>query len=126
MSVVTTPVMTDVTGRAIASAILASATVPAEVEIDDDGAVSQELVPNTMYHFTGDLTSLTITLGTASGIAQYHFDFISEATAPTLTLPVTVIMPEYFSIKANTRYEIDIINNYGVFQTWPWSAPVEE
>ena len=118
MSTVTTPIITDVTGRAIASAILASSTVPAEVTVADDGSVSQELVANTAYHFTGNLTDLTITLGATTGIAQYHFDFLSGSTAATLTLPQTVVMPSGFTVEASKRYEVDILNNYGAVLAW--------
>ena len=76
------------------------------------------------YHFTGALTGLTITLtAPASGeLAQYHFDFTSGATAPTLTLPNTVTMPEGFSVEANNRYEVDILGGYGAAQSWEVSA----
>ena len=118
MATVTTPIMTDATGRLIASAIAASSIVPVEQTIVDDGDVVQELLPNVAYHFTGNLTSLTLTLGTATGTAQYHFDFIAGATAPTLTMPSTVTMPDSFTVEANKRYEVDVLNNYGVVASW--------
>lgn len=99
------------------------AVVPTEITITDSGAVTQELQANVAYHFTSDaLTSLTITLAATSDIAQYHFDFISPSTAVTLTLPSTVVMPANFSVDADTRYEIDILNGYGVAQNWAVSA----
>lgn len=118
MPSVTTPVMTDATGQLIAAAILASSEVPAEIEIDDDGSVTQALVANTSYLFTGDLTDLTITLTATTGIAHYHFSFDSGSTAPTLTLPQSVTMPSGFTVIANKHYEIDIYNGYGVSQKW--------
>ena len=89
-----------------------------EITISTSGAVSQALQPDTVYHFTSDaLTSLTITFaGTATN--QYHFDFISPSTAVTLSLPSTVIMPVSFGVEANSKYEIDIYNNYGVYAVW--------
>lgn len=123
MAVVTTPILTDATGQDIAAAIRASAVVPTEVTITDSGAVTQELQANVAYHFTSDaLTSLTITLAATSDIAQYHFDFISPSTAVTLTLPSTVVMPANFSVDADTRYEIDILNGYGVAQNWAYEV----
>ena len=91
-----------------------------EVTVATDGAVTQALEAGKWYHFTGTLTALTITLtAPASGeLGQYHFDFTSGATAPTLTLPNTVTMPEGFSVEANNRYEVDILNNFGAVMAW--------
>lgn len=89
-----------------------------EITISDSGAVTQALSPNILYHFTGNLTSLTITLSSTTGIAYYHFDFNSGSTAVQLSLPQTVIMPDDFSVEASYRYEIDILNNYGTVQNW--------
>ena len=94
-----------------------------EITVATDGAVTQTLEANKIYHFTSTaLTSLTITLAATSDIAQYHFDFISPSTAVTLTLPSTVVMPENFSVNGNTRYEMDILNGYCVAQRWAVSA----
>lgn len=104
----------------------------ASVEVDIDmwteqtistaGAVSQALSPFVIYHFTGAVTSLTITLtAPSSGIAHYHFDFLSGSTAATLSLPNTVDMPESFAVEASKRYEIDILNNYGTVMAWATS-----
>ena len=118
MSTITKPVILDETGQAIAAAIRASSIVPTEQTITDSGAVTAELQPNIAYHFTGDITSLTITLASTTDIPQYHFDFISGSTAATLTLPATVSMPDGFAVDANMRYEIDILRGYGVAQNW--------
>lgn len=94
-----------------------------EVTVATDGAVTQALDAGKLYHFTGTLTALTITLNAAASgqIAQYHFDFDSGSTAPTLTLPNTVTMPDGFTVEANTHYEIDILNGYGVVSAWATS-----
>ena len=90
-----------------------------EVTIATAGAVTQALDANKIYHFTGALTSLTITLNAvANGVAQYHFDFLSGSTAPTLTMPTTVVMPDSFSVEASKRYEVDVLNNYGTVMSW--------
>ena len=84
-------------------------------------APSLALDPEKIYHFTGTLTSLTITALTspASGqLAHYHFDFNSGSTATTLTLPQTVVMPSGFTVEASMHYEIDILNNYGAVMAW--------
>lgn len=90
-----------------------------EVTIATDGAVTQALDANKIYHFTGALTSLTITLNAvANGIAQYHFDFLSGTTAPTLTMPAAVVMPDGFAVEASKRYEVDVLNGYGAVMSW--------
>ena len=108
------------TSRAAATDLAAKADKVTEVTVSDDGAVTQALDPGKIYHFTGALTALTITLNApASGqLAQYHFDFNSGSTAATLTLPNTVTMPSGFTVEASKHYEIDILNGYGVVVSW--------
>ena len=66
------------------------------------------------------MTALTITLDApaAGQLAHYRFDFDSDSTAPTLTLPQTVTMPSGFTVAANKHYEIDILNSYGAVMVW--------
>lgn len=108
------------TSRAAASDLAAKADKVTEVTVSTAGAVTQALDAGKIYHFTGELTALTITLNApASGqLAEYHFDFLSGATAPTLTMPNTVTMPDSFAVEANKRYEIDVLNNYGAVMAW--------
>lgn len=89
-----------------------------EVTFSDSGAVSKSLDAGKMYHFTGNLTSLNITLNATNDLSHYHFDFISGSPAVSLTLPNNIIMPSLFSIFDNARFEIDILNNYGVVTAW--------
>lgn len=91
-----------------------------EVTNNSTGTVTVALDAGKLYHFTGALTALTITLTAATSpeIAHYHFDFDSGSTAPTLSLPQTVVMPSGFSVEANKHYEIDILNNYGAVMAW--------
>lgn len=96
-----------------------------EVEVSTtSGSVTQALDAGKIYHFTGELTSLTLTLNAAEPgkLEQYHFDFTTGASAPTLTLPSSVIMPDNWNVDANTRYEVDIFNNYAVVVGWAVSA----
>lgn len=106
----------DTTGK-----IPAAATDPQEVTVSTAGAVSQSLDAGKIYHFTGDLTSLTITLNAAAAgvIPQYHFDFDSGSTAPTFP-PITgvTMYGGTFTPEANKHYEVDILNNYGVSLAW--------
>lgn len=100
------------------SSVTVNVSAP-EVTIIDGGSITQELQPGTIYHFTATtLTSLTITLANNSSNAQYHFDFISPATAPTLNLPSSVSMANHFTVEPNSKFEIDICNNLGVFAEW--------
>lgn len=86
------------------------------VEVSDSGAVSQALLPNKYYDFTGDLTSLSITLSGDSE-AHYHFMFFAD-TAITLTMPNNINMPNNFVVEAGTTYEVDILKAYAVVQSW--------
>ena len=97
---------------------------PDEVTVSTAGAVTWALDAGTIYHFTGALTALAITLNSpATGqTAQYHFDFLSGSTAPTLTMPTTVVMPDDFSLEANKRYEVDVLNGYGLVQSWAYEV----
>ena len=94
-----------------------------EVTVSDAGSVTQALDPGKLYHFTGTLTALTVTLTAASAgqIAQYHFDFDCGSTAPTVTIPNTVTMPDSQQFEASKHYEVDILNNYGVVSAWATS-----
>lgn len=94
-----------------------------EVTISTAGAVTQALDPGKIYHFTGALTALTITL-TAPGtgiIPHYHFDFNCGSTAPTVTIPNTVTMPDGHSFAASKHYEVDILGTYGAVMAWTTS-----
>lgn len=108
------------TSKADVTALDAKANKIVEVNNSNAGAVSIALDAGKIYHFTGALTGLTITLNApATGaLAWYHFDFISGATAPSLTMPNTVTMPDSFSVEANKRYEVDVLNNYGAVMAW--------
>lgn len=93
-----------------------------QITIATGGALDQTLEPDIFYHFTSEsLTSLTLTLD-GQLTDQYHFDFISPQTAITLTLPQGVIMSEDFTVEANTKYEIDIYNGYGIFAQWVYEV----
>ena len=94
-----------------------------EVTVSDAGSVSQALDPGKLYHFTGALTALTVTLNAAGSgqFAQYHFDFDCGSTAPTVTIPNTVTMPDGNSFDASKHYEVDILNNYGAVSAWATS-----
>ena len=92
-----------------------------EQTIATSGAVSQALDEFVWYHFTGSLTSLTITLNTPSDpqYANYRFDFNSGNPAVTLSLPNTIAMPTDFSVELLRKYQIDILGTTAtVSKTW--------
>lgn len=80
-----------------------------------------ELPPN-QYHTWGEVSSLTLTLGTLTdGYANgYWFSFDSGATATTLSLPESIKTD--IVVEANTHYECIIIENYMTFSEWEASA----
>lgn len=75
-----------------------------------------EIQPNIYYRF-GEVTTLNITLAAAADDAftnEYIFEFISGATATTLTLPDTIKWVAEPIIMANKTYQVSIMNGIGV------------
>lgn len=73
---------------------------------------TKTISPN-IYYVWGEVASLTITLADPSNnniVNEYMFEFISGATATTLTLPAEV-ETEDIVIEANKKYQVDIVNN---------------
>lgn len=99
---------------------IGAALAVTEVIVATDGSVTQALDAGKIYHFTGTLTALTVTFNapTTGQLAQYHFDFECGASAVPLTVPNSVVMSNSFTTDANTRYEVDILNNYAVVADW--------
>ena len=85
----------------------ASADIPRQEMQNTDTTVTLE--PNKLYVFP-EMASLTVTLGTPSdaNVAnEYHFFFASGATATTLTL--NDVLSDTYSIEANMKYEVSIL-----------------
>lgn len=92
-----------------------------EVTIASSGAVSQACEDNTVYTFTGDLTSLTLT--EASGAREYLVIFTTGNTAPNVTFPQGVKLSDNLSnIEANKRYEVSVRDGFATGQGWAVSA----
>lgn len=90
-----------------------------EVTNASSGAVSQACEDNTIYTFTGALTSLTLT--EASGAREYIVIFTTSSTAPTVTPPTGVVFPDgtnTFTAEANKRYEISVRDGYALVGSW--------
>ena len=95
----------------------------------DSGIVSRQemqntdttvtLEPNKLYVFP-EMSSLTITLGTPSNANvanEYHFFFTSGQTATTLTL--NDVLSDAYSIEANMKYEVSILENVAYIKGVP-------
>lgn len=84
-----------------------SADIPRQEMKNTDTTVT--LQPNTLYIFP-EMASLTVTLAEPekSNVAnEYHFFFTSGATATTLTL--NDVLSDAYSIEANMKYEVSIL-----------------
>lgn len=85
----------------------ASADIPRQEMQNTDTEVTIE--PNKLYVFP-EMESLTVTLAEPdnSNVAnEYHFFFTSGATATTLTL--NDVLSDAYSIEANMKYEVSIL-----------------
>ena len=84
-----------------------SANIPRQEMQNTNTTVT--LQPNILYVFP-EMASLTVTLATPTDntIAnEYHFFFTSGSTATTLTL--NNVLSDAYSIEANTKYEVSIL-----------------
>ena len=72
-------------------------------------------VDNTMY-LCGELTELTVTAPT-TGIFAVRF---TSGTTPTVVTLTGITMPDDWpsTLDASTIYEINVLNGYGVWQSW--------
>ena len=86
------------------------------VEVVESTTTTLEIQPNKFYKF-GEVTELNLTLSEITDTTQlneYMFEFVSGATATTLTLPDTIKWLETPSIESNKTYQCSIVNNVGV------------
>ena len=71
--------------------------------------------PQWAYH-CGELTSLTISNPPAVG--AYSIVFYSGTVATTTTIPSSILGLERFTAKANTLYEINVLDGRAVVGSW--------
>lgn len=93
-----------------------SATLRQEMTSSD---TTVTLEPNKLYVFP-EMASLTVTLAEPdnSNVAnEYHFFFSSGATATTLTL--NDVLSDAYSIEANMKYEVSIVENVAYIKGVP-------
>ena len=86
-----------------------ASSIPRQQMTSSDIVVT--LDPNKLYVFP-EMASLTVTLAEPdnSNVAnEYHFFFTSGATATTLTL--NNVLSDAYSIEANMKYEVSILEN---------------
>ena len=107
-----------VQNKAIASALEAKQNKPTVVTVS--GATPTITAADNTIYECGTLTSLTVSSFPATG--EFSVTFTSGAAATTLSVPQTMIMPDGFSVDANTRYEINVKNGYAVVAGWTVSA----
>ena len=97
-----------------------SADIPRQEMQDTDTTIT--LDPNKLYVFP-EMTSLTVTLAEPSNTNvanEYHFFFTSGATATTLTL--NDVLSDAYSIEANMKYEVSILEGVAYIKGVPMSA----
>ena len=82
-----------------------SSTTPTIASAQDD----------TIYKFTQDLTSLSLTAGTGSYMICFH----AGSTATTTSFPVSILGLDDFVPETNTYYEISIMDGRAVWMGWP-------
>ena len=91
-----------------------SAYAPPYIEISDSGDVSQALNANTYYKFTQPLTSLSITLNSASPLVMYAGKFTAASGwgGTGLSVPAGVMASTNSNtILAGYTYEFNIVDN---------------
>ena len=88
-----------------------------DIEVEVTGTTPTITANSSTRYICGEVTEVTFT-PPASGTTELIFT--SGSTVPTLTLPSTVLMPEWFVIEPNRIYQISIENNrYGAVASWP-------
>lgn len=97
---------------------IATSHIPV-IDKTSDTASSFAIDPNKMYMF-GTRSSLTITLnsGTTGIVNEYMFQFTSDSTATTLTVPNSVVWIKSPDIQTKKKYAVSIENNLGIIGEW--------
>lgn len=70
----------------------------------------------------GELETLTISSSPATGIWSVIFTSGAAGSETTVAMTADVVMPDDFDPAANTRYEINVYRNYGLFAGWDVSS----
>ena len=67
-------------------------------------------------YICGELEALTLSDYPEHG--AFLVVFTSGSTATTLTVPTGLVMPDNFTVEANTRYEINVRDGYALCAGW--------
>lgn len=70
----------------------------------------------------GELETLTISSSPDTGIWSVIFTSGAAGSETTVAMTADVVMPDDFDPAANTRYEINVYRNYGLFAGWDVSS----
>lgn len=84
------------------------------------GDATFELTPNALHRW-GEMASLTLTLAAptdATAVNHYMVEFVSGATATTLTMPDSIVWQSDLAIEAGKTYQISIVDNLGLIGGW--------
>lgn len=78
------------------------------------------LEPNKIYFWFEPETELDISLNRnhLPFAQEFHFIFLSGSTPTELLLPSNVITPDDFSVEANKAYEVSIMSNFMLYNSW--------
>ncbi|MGN1060145.1 MAG: hypothetical protein ACI4QN_00280 [Candidatus Coproplasma sp.] len=97
--------------------INSASITPVEV-VGDSGDVVKEIKPNTLYSFTGNLTTLQIAFSepVQGKENEYKGQFVVGSTIPTVLFPDTVkwVGDEFPALEENKTYQFSVLNNVGV------------
>lgn len=89
-----------------------------KVVIATSGDVSKTILPDTFYSFTGELTSLEITLGDEidGRENEYKGQFVTGSAVPTVSFPSTVswVGGSFPVIEENKTYQFSILSGIGI------------
>lgn len=107
-------VTTDLYNNDIQDLYENKADITQVVTVSTTGAVTQALEPNTFYQFTGNPTSLTLTLTSGTGLCIYAGKFTASNNwgGVGLNVPATVTMAlNNDTVSAGGVYEFSILDN---------------
>ncbi len=92
----------------------------AETVVEVSGATPTITPANNTIYNCGEVTSLTISNPTATG--AYSITFTSGSTPTDLSIDPAIKMPDGFTVEANRLYEINVLANRAVADSWAVSA----